>query len=99
MIVIHNDYVHAWMAEWSKAVDLSSILYGGVGSNPTPSRRHMIIWIFFFFHFLCYFFFIEQIEVSKKDSNKNKTKQNRQKTKFTSCGTRTRNPQIRSLVR
>ena len=55
MIVIHNDYVHAWMAEWSKAVDLSSILYGGVGSNPTPSRRHMIIWIFFFVHFCVIF--------------------------------------------
>ena len=25
----------AWMAEWSKAVDLSSILFVGVGSNPT----------------------------------------------------------------
>ena len=25
------------MAEGSKAVDLSSILFGGVGSNPTPS--------------------------------------------------------------
>ena len=27
--------LHAWMAEWSKAVDLSSILFVGVGSNPT----------------------------------------------------------------
>jgi hypothetical protein len=27
----------AWMAEGSKAVDLSSILSGGVGSNPTSS--------------------------------------------------------------
>ena len=26
---------YAWMAEWSKAVDLSSILVRGVGSNPT----------------------------------------------------------------
>ena len=29
--------LRAWMAEWSKAVDSSSILSGGVGSNPTPS--------------------------------------------------------------
>lgn len=28
----------AWMAEWSKAADLSSVLYGGVGSNPTSSK-------------------------------------------------------------
>ena len=27
------------MAEWSKAVDSSSILSGGVGSNPTPSSN------------------------------------------------------------
>jgi hypothetical protein len=26
------------VAEWSKAVDLRSILSGGVGSNPTPSK-------------------------------------------------------------
>ena len=33
----HSAYhtLHAWMAEWSKAVDLSSILFVGVGSNPT----------------------------------------------------------------
>ena len=30
-------FIIAWMAEGSKAVDLSSILFGGVGSNPTPS--------------------------------------------------------------
>lgn len=29
--------LNAFMAEWSKAVDSSSILFGGVGSNPTPS--------------------------------------------------------------
>ena len=29
---------NAWMAEGSKAVDLSSILFGGVGSNPTSSN-------------------------------------------------------------
>ena len=28
-------YIHAWMAERSKAVDLSSIIFGCVGSNPT----------------------------------------------------------------
>ena len=27
----------AWMAEWSKALDSSSSLFGGVGSNPTSS--------------------------------------------------------------
>ena len=27
----------AWMAERSKAADLSSVLFGGVGSNPTSS--------------------------------------------------------------
>ena len=26
---------HAWMAEWSKAADLSSVIFGCVGSNPT----------------------------------------------------------------
>ena len=29
----------AWMAEWSKAVDLSSIIYGCVGSNPTSGTH------------------------------------------------------------
>ena len=28
-------YKYAWLAEWSKAVDLSSIIFGCVGSNPT----------------------------------------------------------------
>ena len=27
--------LHAWMAEWSKAADLSSVIFGCVGSNPT----------------------------------------------------------------
>ena len=27
-----------WMAEWSKAGDSSSLLFGGVGSNPTPVK-------------------------------------------------------------
>ena len=35
-----NDKIFAWMAEGSKAVDLSSILFGGVGSNPTPSNNN-----------------------------------------------------------
>ncbi len=26
---------YAWMAEWSKAADLSSVIFGCVGSNPT----------------------------------------------------------------
>ena len=26
---------NAWMAEWSKAADLSSVIFGCVGSNPT----------------------------------------------------------------
>ena len=29
--------IQAWMAERSKALDSSSSLFGGVGSNPTPS--------------------------------------------------------------
>ena len=29
----------AFMAEWSKATDSSSVLFGGVGSNPTESKR------------------------------------------------------------
>ena len=31
--------INAWMAEWSKAVDLSSILFVGVGSNPTSGIK------------------------------------------------------------
>ena len=34
------------MAEGSKAADLSSVLFGGVGSNPTSSK--IIIFIFYF---------------------------------------------------
>ncbi len=34
-----------WMAEWSKAGDSSSLLFGGVGSNPTPVKLEF----FFFF--------------------------------------------------
>ena len=30
---------HAWMAEWSKAADLSSVIFGCVGSNPTSGIR------------------------------------------------------------
>ena len=35
--IIMRVCICAWMAEGSKAVDLSSILFGGVGSNPTSS--------------------------------------------------------------
>ena len=28
----------AWMAEWSKAADLSSVIFGCVGSNPTSGN-------------------------------------------------------------
>ena len=31
-----------WMAEWSKALDLGSNLFGGAGSNPAP----IIVFIF-----------------------------------------------------
>ena len=33
---------HAWMAEWSKAADLSSVIFGCVGSNPTSGIRNYI---------------------------------------------------------
>ena len=33
----------AWMAEWSKALDSSSSLSGGVGSNPTSSTLFFLI--------------------------------------------------------
>ncbi len=29
----------AWMAEWSKAADLSSVIFGCVGSNPTSGKQ------------------------------------------------------------
>ena len=29
---------NAWLAEWSKALDSSSSIFGCVGSNPTPSN-------------------------------------------------------------
>ena len=32
------------MAEWSKAVDLSSILFVGVGSNPTSGIKNFFVW-------------------------------------------------------
>ncbi len=34
------------MAEWSKATDSSSVLFGGVGSNPTSGSMQLL---FFFF--------------------------------------------------
>ena len=43
-ITIYITTVVAWMAEWSKAADLSSVIFGCVGSNPTSG-------IFFFFSF------------------------------------------------
>ena len=43
---MHNMY--AWMAEWSKAVDLSSILFVGVGSNPTSGNKiYFVIYNFY----------------------------------------------------
>ncbi len=36
------------MAEWSKATDSSSVLFGGVGSNPTSGSMQLL-----FFFFLC----------------------------------------------
>lgn len=44
----NNITKYAWMAEWSKAVDLSSILFVGVGSNPTSGIKFKKQ-IFFFF--------------------------------------------------
>ena len=40
LVIVHADGIHhqAWMAERSKALDSSSSLSGGVGSNPTPSN-------------------------------------------------------------
>ena len=35
--------LYAWMAEWSKAVDLSSILFVGVGSNPTSGIINIFV--------------------------------------------------------
>jgi hypothetical protein len=35
------------MAEGSKAADLSSVLFGGVGSNPTPSKKCFDIFFLF----------------------------------------------------
>ncbi len=37
----------AFVAEWSKAVDSSSILFGGVGSNPTGCMQYLIIFIIY----------------------------------------------------
>ncbi len=34
------------MAEWSKATDSSSVLFGGVGSNPTGCRQKIYIYIY-----------------------------------------------------
>ncbi len=42
IIIIMND---AFMAEWSKATDSSSVLYGGVGSNPTRCNHIYIYYI------------------------------------------------------
>ena len=35
---INNTNQYAWLAEWSKATDSSSVLFGGVGSNPTSGN-------------------------------------------------------------
>ena len=35
-----NEYNYAWMAEWSKAADLSSVIFGCVGSNPTSGKAY-----------------------------------------------------------
>ena len=40
------------MAERSKAVDLSSSLFGGVGSNPTSSKNKL-----FYYYFLLIYLF------------------------------------------
>ena len=39
------------MAEWSKATDSSSVLFGGVGSNPIGCT---LVMLFFFFIILSY---------------------------------------------
>ncbi len=36
------------MAEWSKATDSSSVLFGGVGSNPTSGSMQLLFFFFFF---------------------------------------------------
>ncbi len=38
------------MAEWSKATDSSSVLFGGVGSNPTSGS--MKLFLFFFCEYI-----------------------------------------------
>ncbi len=38
---IYNIYKYAWMAEWSKAADLSSVIFGCVGSNPTSGKIYI----------------------------------------------------------
>ncbi len=45
LVIVHADGIHhqAWMAERSKALDSSSSLSGGVGSNPTPSNPLIFI--------------------------------------------------------
>ena len=37
---IQYNILSAWMAEWSKAADLSSVIFGCVGSNPTSGIMH-----------------------------------------------------------
>ena len=45
LVIVHADGIQhqAWMAERSKALDSSSSLSGGVGSNPTPSNPLIFI--------------------------------------------------------
>ena len=42
-------FFHAFMAEWSKAIDSSSILFGGVSSNLTECKNTAKKFFFFFF--------------------------------------------------
>ena len=44
-IIVHagDRGYQAWMAERSKALDSSSSLFGGVGSNPTPSTHGPLV--------------------------------------------------------
>jgi hypothetical protein len=45
------------MAEWSKAIDSSSILFGGVSSNLTECIKQKYIFFFLFFYFFLIFFY------------------------------------------
>ena len=48
VVLIALHCIDAWMAERSKAVDLSSIIFGCVGSNPTSGKQlaYHIIYIY-----------------------------------------------------